>query len=173
MLSGPSSPVGARVSKKQVWWPGSAPENFWRRCEEIAPLRSYFNDFGPRFVSIWEYPEYDTLAPHIDDPGKGITSLIIPLIGRFRTDRYKSINDLTIDVTAESLNRREATQEQYEQVGKEIATDPFDSHEYGPGKIFLLNNSVYFHGGEPIDNYRLCMQIYVSPEYDLNKLFKI
>lgn len=171
MLSGPSSPVGPRVSRTQVWWPSTAPLDFWQRCEKIAPLRSYFGDFGPRFASIWEYPEYDVLSPHIDDPGKGATSLIIPLIGRFRTDRYKSIHDLTVNVSAESLNRREATEEQFNQVSKEIDTEPYESHEYGPGKIFLLNNSVYFHGGEPLDDYRLCMQVYVSPDYDLDKLF--
>jgi len=173
MLSQSSSRVGERVSNTQIFWPGSIPEGFWNRCNKIAPLRNFYNDWGPRYGSVWEYPDYDILRTHIDDPGKGVTSLIVPLIGRFKTDRYKRIDELSVDVTAEELNRYEASQEVVDIVSKEVDHEPYESIEYGPGSIFLLNNSKYFHGGEPIDGYRLCLQLYVCPDYELDKLFKI
>ena len=137
------------VSSIQRFWMGSAPQELWDEVNKIMPCLSYWDGgrlgqtFGPRSTSIWEYPVYDELKPHIDNrkglggyPGK--TSLIIPLIGRFETWYF--------------------TDESCKEKG--------DSVVYSPGNIFVMKNWDRYHGGRPLDGYRLCLHIFSEDHID-------
>ncbi len=144
----PWDTIGA-VSNKQRFWMTSLVPEVWQQCNEIMPCIDYWSEhrmggsLGPRNCSIWEYPEYDELLPHIDNdegvggyPGK--TSLIIPLIGDFTTWYFTD----------------------------DTCTEKADQVTYSPGSIFVMKNWDRYHGGEPCGDYRLCLHVFSQTDID-------
>tara|TARA_B110000459_G_scaffold199914_1_gene247410 strand:+ start:166 stop:693 length:528 start_codon:yes stop_codon:yes gene_type:complete len=123
----------------QIYWEDQIPEDFWNYLNSIIPLMSMYKEKGPRYCTLWEYQQSSKLIPHIDDFIQLFeTSLVIPLIGGFRTSR----------VEPESEN-------------------VLDSIEYGPGQAFFLKSQEYWHMGEPLDDYRLAILCFIEKGTDL------
>ena len=123
----------------QIYWEDQIPEDFWNYLNSIIPLMSMYKEKGPRYCTLWEYQQSSKLIPHIDDFIQLFeTSLVIPLIGGFRTSR----------VEPESEN-------------------VLDSIEYGPGQAFFLKSQEYWHMGEPLDDYRLAILCFIKKGTDL------
>lgn len=144
----PVPTIGAVSSIQRFWQTNLVPE-VWNQCNDIMPCIDYWEGhrlggaLGPRNCSIWEYPGQDELLPHIDNndgfggyPGK--TSLIIPLIGDFTTWYF---TDQTCQEKADSVT-------------------------YSPGSIFVMKNWDRYHGGIPVDDYRLCLHVFSQKNID-------
>lgn len=126
----------------QFYWEDQVPENFWRYLNELIPLMSMYKGQGPRYCTLQEYQKAGKLVPHCDDFIELFeTSLIIPLIGRFKTSTLVGENDHT----------------------------PIETMEYGPGDAFYLKSREYWHKGEPLDGYRLNLMCFIEKGTDLNK----
>lgn len=90
-------------------------------------------------MALWEYGEGDVLPPHIDLGISLSSAIIVSLEGRFETYLHESKESGEI----------------------------LDTVTYGPGEYIVLNNTVYYHGGRPLDPYRLALVAFVDPSFDM------
>ena len=126
----------------QYFWEEQMPENLWNYLNSLIPLLSMYKESGPRYCTIQEYQQSGKLTPHCDDFIQLFeTSLIIPLIGRFKTSTLVGENDHT----------------------------PIETMEYGPGDAYWLKSREYWHKGEPVDDYRLNLMCFIEKGTDLDK----
>lgn len=127
------------LGHSQMYWEDQVPEDFWNYLNNVIPLLSMYKEKGPRYCTLWEYQQTSKLIPHIDDFIQLFeTSLVIPLIGRFKTS--------IVEPNSENI---------------------IDSIEYGPGQAFFLKSQEYWHMGEPLDDYRLAILCFIKKDTDL------
>tara|TARA_B100001778_G_scaffold308166_1_gene288730 strand:- start:2539 stop:3057 length:519 start_codon:yes stop_codon:yes gene_type:complete len=88
--------------------------------------------------SLWEYQTHTHLKPHIHENETDIEGLLIVPL----IGRFKtSIFKDDVEI---------------------------DSVEYSPKTIFFLKGKEFVHGGEAIDGYRLCVNLYIKQGTDLD-----
>jgi len=95
-------------------------------------------------IALCEYGKGDELPPHIDPNISLSSSIIISLIGRFETRLHDEMDN----------------------------TKVLDKVIYGPGDYIILNNTICFHGGKPLDDYRLALVAFVDPSFDMSKFWR-
>lgn len=94
-------------------------------------------------IALWEYGDGDELPPHIDPDISLSSSVIVSLVGRFETRVHDKTN---LNVVLDKVS-------------------------YGPGDYIILNNTVHYHSGKPLDNYRLAVVAFVDPSYDMTEFW--
>ncbi len=94
-------------------------------------------------IALWEYGEGDELEPHIDVNISLSSAIVIALVGSFETRLFDS----------------------------EDTSKIVDQVIYGPGEYIILNNTAYYHGGRPLDGYRLAAVAFVDPSFDMTNFW--
>ena len=139
-LSRPGTQVPGYLGADQMYWEDNLPKKTFDYLDSLIPLMGTYKGQGETWCTLWEYPSPAILPPHIDSMIKLFsTNLILPLIGKFRTSIVEPNTE-----------------------------NKLDSVEYGPGQAFFLKSKEFWHMGEPVDDYRLCVLLFIKKEVNLD-----
>ena len=89
------------------------------------------------YIGFWEYTNHAKLPIHKDGNMAVSQTILLPLIGAFKTYCHDEDDNI------------------------------IDSVIYEPGCFGILNNTKYKHSGETISGYRLVLTLMISPEFSV------
>lgn len=101
-------------------------------------------DTPKTLISLWEYGSGDVLPAHVDLNISLSAAIVVSLMGRFETRKHELQNNDAI----------------------------VDRVTYGPGEYIILNNTVVRHSGQPLDDYRLALVVFVDPSHDMTYFWR-